>query len=138
MFTLPVPGSLARTVTVFYGVLVFLWLSPEESQVWPVAALGVGLAALTILWLAARRLAGRALTTGQVAVGGLLAGALVGLAGCVATGSLMFFKNALHAHAFPDFPPGLVLALLSRAPDWTVAGGLAGLGTALLWLVKKQ
>lgn len=138
MFTLPVPASFARTVTVLYGVLVFIWLSPEESQVWPVALLGIGLAGLTIMWTVGKWLGGRELTLLQVAALGLLAGALVGLGGNVAASALMFFKNALHAHAFPDFPPRLLLALLSRAPLWAVAGGLAGLGAALLWLARKQ
>lgn len=138
MFILPVPGSLARTVTVLYGILIFVWLSPEESQVWPVTLLGLGLASLTFMWMVGRRLGGRALTPLQLTVGGLLAGALVGLGACMAAGALMFFKNALHAHAFPDFPPGLVLALLSLAPVWTIVGALAGLGTALLWQAKQH
>lgn len=138
MFTLPTPGSLARVVTVLYGVLVFIWLSPEDNPVWLAAALGLGLAGLIILWTAGKRLGSRPLTARQLALVGVLLGLLVGLGSSVTTGGLMFFKNALHAHIFPDFPPGLLLAMVSRAPAWTVAGGLAGLGVALIWLVKKK
>jgi len=50
----------------------------------------------------------------------------------------MFFKNALHAHAFWDYPPPMVVAMLTRAPSWTLAGGLAGLGIGCLWVWRKS
>jgi hypothetical protein len=62
----------------------------------------------------------------------VLFGALLGAGTSVAAVGLMFFKNALHAHIFLDFPPALLLALLSRAPGWALAGALGGCGVVLL------
>ncbi len=56
---------------------------------------------------------------------------MTGLGGSVATAGLMFFKNARHAHVFPDYPAGMLLATLERAPMWAAAGGLIGLSVGL-------
>jgi hypothetical protein len=46
----------------------------------------------------------------------------------------MFFKNARHGHLFPDYTLEMMLAMLSRAPAWAIAGGLFGLSLGLGWL----
>ena len=137
MLTLPRRGRRARLVAVIYGVIVFVWLSPEDFTVWPVVVLGGGLAGLTItLWLMGR-LGGRTLSARWVTLGGVLWGAAIGLGTSLTAVALMFFKDALHAHLFPDYPPGLMLAILRRAPFWTLAGALAGLGLVLVWLAAR-
>ncbi|MBI5671658.1 MAG: hypothetical protein HZC41_27000 [Chloroflexi bacterium] len=132
--TLPRLGRRARWAGLLYGLALLLWLSLEDNHVWPVAALGAGLAALLVLLNLLRRLGGRAIPTPYAVAGVVTLGALVGLGAAVATAGLMLFKNALHAHVFLDYPPGLLLAVLSRAPVWTLAGGLVGLGLLLLWM----
>jgi hypothetical protein len=69
-----------------------------------------------------------------VPISAALLGGIVGLGGALSSAGFMFFKNALHAHAFWDYPPGMVGAMLSRAPSWALAGALAGLGMGCLWL----
>ena len=100
---------------------------------WPVALLGLGLSLLSVLWLVWRRLGGTVFAARYVPMGAGLLGEIVGLGGAVASAGLMFFKNALHAHAFWDFPPAMVVAMFTRAPSWALAGGLAGAGIGLLW-----
>lgn len=117
-----------------YGLLIFIWLSPEDNAVWPVALIGLGLALLSTVWLIQRRLGGSVFPARYVLIGGILLGGIVGLGGALSATGLMFFKNALHAHVFWDFPPAMVLAMLTRAPSWALAGGLAGLGIGCLWL----
>jgi hypothetical protein len=68
---------------------------------------------------------------------GLLLGAADGLGTSVATAVLMFFKNARHAHVFPDYPAGMIIAVLERAPLWAAAGALAGLSIGLAWLALQ-
>jgi len=134
LFYVPAPNGRLRTISLIYGLLVFIWLSPEDNGVWPVALLGVGLAVLSLVWLIRRRLGGSTFPTRYVAPGAVLSGGMAGLGGALATAGLMFFKNALHAHAFWDYPPAMVVAMLSRAPSWTLAGALVGLGVGLLWI----
>ena len=128
------PGRRLRAATLAYGLLVFIWLTPEDNTVWPVALLGVGLAFLCVMWLVRRHLGGSAVSARYVLAGCALLGGMVGLGGTLATAGLMFFKNALHAHVFWDFPPGLVGAMLSRAPSWALAGVFIGTAVGCLWM----
>ena len=118
-------------------MLLFVWLTPEDNTVWPVALLGIALALLCTTWLVRRRLGGSAISASYVPVGTTLLGGITGLGGTLATAGFMFFKNALHAHVFWDFPPAMVMAMLTRAPSWTLAGGLMGISAGLLWLWRK-
>lgn len=137
MLRLPALNRRTRLIAVVYGLLLFLWLSPEDNQVWPVALLGNGLAALLVARAVLVNLGGREIPARYVLPGAALLGGLTGLGGSVATALLMFFKNALHAHLFLDYPPGLLLAILQRAPGWALAGALAGFGLALLWRARR-
>lgn len=123
-----------RRLIVLYGLLVFAWLSPEDNLVWPPVVLGFGLVLLIILRWGINTLGGRALTPREILVGAPLLGLLIGLGTSISAAGLMFFKNALHAHVFLDFPPLLMLAMLERAPAWGLAGMLIGLGLAFAWL----
>jgi len=53
MLRMPAPNRRTGLLAIGYGVLLFLWLTPEDSEVWSVTRLGFGLAALT--WLALRQ-----------------------------------------------------------------------------------
>jgi hypothetical protein len=134
LFYVTTPNGRLRSITLAYGLLLFVWLSPEDNSVWPVATLGVGLAILSLVWFIRRRLGGSAFPAHYVPIGAALLGGIAGLGGALSSAGLMFFKNALHAHAFWDYPPAMVVAMLSRAPSWAVAGGLAGVGIGFLWV----
>lgn len=121
-----------------YGLLLFLWFTPEDNQVWPVTLLGWGMAGLAVFMTLVNKLGGRPIPARYIAPLTLVLGVLVGLGSSIATAGLMFFKNALHAHLFFDFPTPMMLAILERAPYWGLAGGLAGLGAALAWLALRQ
>lgn len=135
MLRLPRPGRRARMVALPFGLLALLWLSLEDTAVWPVSLLGLGLSALLNLFLALDKLGGRAIPRIYAPPLAALLGILIGLGASIAAAGFMFFKNALHAHVFLDFPPGLMLAMLERAPAWALAGGLSGLGLSLIGLV---
>jgi len=138
LFYVAAPSRRLRLLTMGYGLLIFIWLTPEDNMVWPVALLGFGLALLSIIWLVQRRLGGSVFPARYVLMSGALLGGIIGLGSALSSTGLMFFKNALHAHVFWDFPPGMVAAMLTRAPSWALAGGLAGLGVGCLWLWWKS
>jgi hypothetical protein len=51
----------------------------------------------------------------------------------------MLVKNGLHSHLFPDYPFGLIVDLLARAPLWALAGMFAGIGLLLAkWAVQRR
>ena len=131
---LPRRGRRARLIAIGYGILIFLWLSPEDQAVWPTVLLGAGLAGLVILLWLLGRYGGRHLPARYVPAVTTVVGAGIGLGTSLATVALMFFKDARHAHPFPDHPPGLLLAILERGPVWALAGGLTGLALGLIWL----
>jgi hypothetical protein len=134
---IPAAGPRARLIALAYGGGLMLWLSLEENSVAAAAALGLGLAALMLVLTTADKLGGRRIAAHAVPLAGALLGAAIGLGAAVASAGLMFFKNALHAHVFPDYPPGLIGALLGRGPAWTLAGALLGLGAGLAWLALR-
>ncbi len=136
VYTVSKPDRTLRTITLAYGLLLFIWLTPEDSSVGIVAALGGGAAVLVLLWAVRRRLAGREIPLAYLPLSGALLGAIAGVGSTLAAGGLMFFKNALHAHAFWDYPPQLIVAVLTRAPQWAAAGALVGLGLGLWWVWK--
>lgn len=138
MLRLPRPGRRARLAGLGTGAALLLWLSVEDNHVWPAALLGAALAVLLVTLTLLHHLGGRDLPARRVVPGAALLGVAAGLAASIVAAGLMLFKNAMHAHLFPDYPPGLLLAILERAPVWAVAGGLAGLGLAFGWLWWQQ
>jgi hypothetical protein len=138
MIRIPKPSRHTRNLTLIYGLVVFLWFTPEDNQVLPVTLLGWGMAALAVLLLVVNKLGGRIIPARYAALFALVAGIGVGIGSSVTTVALMFFKNALHAHVFFDFPVPMMLAILERAPYWGLAGGLVGSGTAFAWLALRQ
>lgn len=134
---IPAAGPRARLIALAYGGGLLLWLSLEEDSVAVAALLGLGLAALILGLSTADKLGGRRIAAPAVPLAAALLGAAIGLGAAVAGAGLMFFKNALHAHVFPDYPPGLIGALLGRGPAWALAGALLGLGAGLAWLALR-
>lgn len=135
--TLPRRGPRLTLLAIGYGALVLFWLSPEDTAIWPVTALGAGGAIWVTLLTTLNRLGGqtfsrRAVTWGLVGLGGM-AGALSG----PLTATLMLIKTAMHSHLTPDYPLSVIGATLARTPAWGVAGALIGLGLALVWLAGR-
>lgn len=134
---IPTVGPRARLIALAYGIGLLLWLSLEENSVAGAALLGLGLAALILVLTTADKLGSKRVAASAVPPAAALLGAAIGLGAAVAGASLMFFKNALHAHVFPDYPVSLIGALLGRGPAWTLAGALLGLGAGLTWLALR-
>lgn len=115
------------------GLAVFAWLAPEDNAVLPPVLLGALTATLATLAWALRRWGGQVLSARFLLMLMTGLGLLAGLGTSVITAALMLLKNAQHGHIFPDYPLGLVGAILARAPLWALGGALAGLGSALIW-----
>ncbi len=122
-------------LTLLYGVGVFIWLTPEESGLVVVSALGLfGALLMAVNW--ATRFSGRTFPARWLPIAATIGGATIGAAADLLTVFLMFMKSSMHAHLFPDYPPALLLAMLERLPAWSLAGGLVGMG-AYLWAGAK-
>lgn len=133
MQVVPREGRWLRLCGLVYGLLVFLWLSPEDSLIWSPVALGVaGVLLLLRRWLLRGR--GGRMPLLLLAAG---MGAAAGAGGIVVAAALMFFKNALHAHEVADYPLGLLLGLLARAPLWGLVGLLIGIGLVLYGMAAR-
>lgn len=127
-----------RLLILAYGILVFLWLRIEDNSVLPAVTAGLGLSLLAaFIWLT-NNLSGRTLRLRYALPGAALLGGLCGLGAAAATAGLMLLKNGMHGHVFPDFPFGIIVEILQRAPLWALAGGLIGLGLALAWWALQQ
>jgi hypothetical protein len=133
----PRPGRKLRWLVIVCGLVIFLWMGPEDNHLGRVTLLGTISALLAVIYWTLRALGGKVIPGRYVPPLGMLLGALTGLGASVSTALLMFFKNVWHAHLFPDFPAGLIGAMLERAPVWMLAGGLAGLGLGLIWLALR-
>lgn len=132
--TIPRTGHRLRIIGLLYGFGLFLWLSVEDNAIWPVTVFGFGLSALMAALTFSDKLGGKRFPLRVLLPVATIFGALVGLGTAIATATLMFFKNALHAHVSWDYPLGLMLAIVQRAFAWASAGALAGLGLTLGWL----
>lgn len=138
MLQLPKLNRRFRLFIISYGLLLFVWFTPEDNHVWPATVLGLGMSVLVVTRNVMSKLGGKIIATPYVLLGAVILGVVIGAGTSVATAGLMFFKNALHAHVFVDFPTPLLLSVLERAPAWGLAGGLAGLGAALTWFSLRQ
>ncbi|MBL8153196.1 MAG: hypothetical protein JNM70_03355 [Anaerolineae bacterium] len=133
----PLGGAALRWAALLYGGSVLLWLNLEDTRVWPVALLSWSGALLLAAGMTTRHLGGASLSRGRALLGGMLVGAGVGLGSSLICAGLMFFKNALHAHLFLDYPVLMLLAMIQRGPGWVAAGALLGLSAALLWMARR-
>jgi hypothetical protein len=133
MLLVPTRTRQLRWLLLIYGIVTLLWLSREDNGIPGVVVLGCGLTVLLLVFAVTGRLGGRRITTAYVLLGAVVLGLVAGLGTAVTTTGLMVFKNSLHAHLFLDYPPHVVLGILRRAPVWSLAGGLTGLGLAFAW-----
>lgn len=128
-----------RTAAVAWGVLSFLWLAPEDDSVLPALLLGVGLSALVVFWLIVRTKVYAWMYGWRALLVAAVFGALVGAGTSLGTVLLLLFKNARHAHLYPDYPPEILLETLARFPVWSLAGGLIGIGLGCLrWVLQRS
>jgi len=125
-----------RWALIGVGVSVFIWTGLEDDRVGVAAGLGVALTGLVLAHGLTGRIAGRMLTGAQIGAAWAGFGALMGGLGAFATVLLMAFKDARHAHPFPDSPAGLLAAMLARAPGWALAGALIGIGFYAAWRAR--
>ncbi|MCC7452344.1 MAG: hypothetical protein IT324_33390 [Anaerolineae bacterium] len=131
----PRPRQLAL-LTVLYGVILFIWMSAEDS-VWLVSLFGLGLS-LLIAAHSLFRLAGRDFPARIWTPGAVMGGALVGMGANLATMLLMVIKTAWHAHMYPDYPFPLIAGIATRLPAWGLAGALVGLAFVIVWGYRRE
>jgi hypothetical protein len=134
---LPTRGKQFRNIALLYGVILFLWIPVEDFQTLPVVIFGTGLAQMLLLNWILGRLGGKTIPLRYLPIAAALVGAVAGLGAVIATVGLMFFKTSLHAHVFPDYLPTQMLAMLERAPLWTLAGVFVGVGVSMLALALR-
>lgn len=127
-----------RAMLIGGGLAVFFWLRLEDHGVATAVAMGLITTALAGVVWAWPRLAGRTWRTGTLLLALGLSGAGAGALTALTTAGLMLLKNGFHGHLNPDYPAGLLLDTLSRAPGWALAGALLGLGAALLALARAR
>ena len=137
VYALPTRDRRARWIVILAAVGVFFWLSLEDTNVLPVVLIAVGLALLSAYMSVTGRWGGRGLSRAPLLIGAALVGAGVGAGTALIAALLMIWKTGMHAHPFPDYPTGLILDILRRAPIWSLAGVLVGLALALLQQKRK-
>lgn len=137
MIQIPQPKRKFRWFTLLYALGLLVWFSFEDDSVRSVTLWGLGFAALLVMNWLPKQTALPPIRPAYLPLVTSAFGLMFGLVTNVSTVTLMFFKNALHAHLFPDYPPALMLALLSQAPAWALSGALVGLGGALLFLAVQ-
>jgi len=113
-----------RWLALGWGATALLWLGLEDSNALLVAGLGLWGALLSMLQPSTAAISAKPW-------GWTVLGALGGAWASILATALMFFKNAWHAHPFPDYPPAMLLAMLERLPWWALVGALLGLAFTL-------
>lgn len=110
-----------------YGVV---WIS-LEGALWQVMVMGVGITAVSVLYLVQRLLGGRRLSVaGWLAITAVL-GTATGAASVLMTLAFMAVKTGLHAHG-PEFTPTEITWTLAQLPLWSIIGLLVGTAVGFL------
>lgn len=131
-WTVPPRTLWLRWNAIACAVAIFIWSTPEEDRLIYPALLGTWLA-VSLLWnWVSNRYAGRTLHGTRLLVAAAWFGAVTGAVSSLCAVLLMLFKDARHAHLYPDYPPALLGAMLARLPAWSLAGALAAVGVAML------
>lgn len=139
MMTLVLPRlkTKARFLMIGYGLILLIWMSLENRSTLTVSLLGTGAAIIYIgIWLI-NRYCDRELGFRLWFAGFVLSGTVIGAASALITGILMFFKSGWHGHLYPDYPPQMIGAMLSRMPLWSISGTLIGLFCAIVILLRQ-
>lgn len=137
--TLPcIPRRWQRLIVIGGGLAVFLWLRLEDHGVVPAIIMGLILAGLALIAWLWPRLANRPLKPGRLVLLVALSGVGLGLLTALAAAFLMLLKNGFHGHLNPDYPAGVILDTLVRAPIWALAGGLLAAALTLVWLAARS
>ena len=131
-FAIPFPNPVSRLLMMMAGIVILGWSGLEDKDAVTVTGLGWLLSVLTVMLGMMSRFGGRKLGTSSLLKLAALVGFAVGGLSSLMTVSLMLFKNLLHGHIYPDYPPSLMLGVLERLPIWMLAGGLAGLGLGFM------
>ncbi len=127
----------ARFLMIGYGLVLIFWMSLEDSSTLTVSLLGTGAAVIYIgIWLL-NRLSERELAFRHWFPGMIFSGTLFGAASVLITVILMFFKSGWHGHIYPDYPPQMIFAMLTRLPVWALSGTLTAIFCAILLLLHK-
>ena len=130
----PERGRRLRWIIILYSLLIFFWLGPEDNHTAPVILIGAGASVLLLMVWTLHRVGGKIIPLRYIPLGLAFLGTVAGFGTSVLSALLMLFKNVRHSHIYPDYPPGLMAAVLERAPIWALIGGLIGLGSATIIL----
>lgn len=133
MWTIPHRPLWLRWALIAVGAGVFFWSGVEDDRVWLAVALGVGCCGVWLAHWLTGAIGGRVLSGWQIAAAWAGFGGLTGGGGIFASVLLLAFKDARHAHPYPDSPADLLAALLARMPVWGLSGALIGMGIYLVW-----
>ena len=137
--TLPsIPRRWQRLTTISGGLAVFLWLRLEDHGVVSALIMGLVVAVLIVINGLWPRMVGRSRKPREVIVLAAACGAGLGLMTALASAVLMLLKNGSHGHINPDYPAGLMLDTLARAPVWALAGALLAIAVALATLAARK
>ncbi|QPC84863.1 hypothetical protein G4Y79_10980 [Phototrophicus methaneseepsis] len=125
-----------RLLTLAWGAVIFSWLMVEDDRVASVVVIGLGGVLLVVATNMMQRYGGQILRQRDYAALLTVMGLFVGGGSAASAAALMFLKTALHSHIYPDYPVGLMLAMLARIPAWGAAGALLGFSVWLLLLTR--
>lgn len=137
-WTIPPRTLWLRWNAIACAVAIFVWSTPEEDRLIFPALLG-GWMAFSLLWRwVSNRYAGTTLQSTRLLIAAGMFGAATGALSSLCAVLLMLFKDARHAHLYPDYPPSILAAMLARLPAWSLAGALAAAGLAMLLSALRQ
>lgn len=134
---LPQPKTKARFLLIGYGLGLLFWLGLENHSTLLVALLGFGAALIYITTTIMNRFHSRDLPMRLWCVGLIVWGAIIGAASTLTTALLMVFKSSWHGHLTPDYPPQLILDMLTRLPIWTLSGLLIGFCCSIFIFLRQ-
>lgn len=134
----PKPDYRARLGFIAFGLSLLIWISLEDHSALAPAILGAMLANFISFYWLLGRIGGKDFSMRFVFLMLPLLGAFNGAASAFIATALMFFKTAWHAHPFPEYPPEMLLAMLSRIPFWAFAGAFIGLALGFCILLTQD
>jgi len=134
--TIPHPNHITRLLIIITGVIVLLWSGFEDNQVIGVTVLGWILSLFSTAVFIMSRYGGQTIAQQTILKLSPIVGAVIGGWASILVVLLMLFKDVRHAHAFPDYPPQMMLDTLTRLPFWAVSGGLITFALTLLWTLR--